>query len=105
MVLQSNYTSYDTPRFRKLSDDQVERLHHASLEILDRTGVRLFEPEALELLKKKGIQVEDGNRVRIPPGSGGMGAYCRPQAGCAVQPERAAGDAAGAQQRLLWSRF
>jgi trimethylamine--corrinoid protein Co-methyltransferase len=68
MVLQSNYTSFDTPRFRKRSDDQVERLHHASLEILDRTGLRLFEPEALELLKKKGIQVEDGNRVHIPPG-------------------------------------
>jgi trimethylamine---corrinoid protein Co-methyltransferase len=68
MPLQSNYTSYDTPRFRKLSDDQVERLHHASLEILDRTGVRLYEPEALELLEKKGVQPEDGNRVRIPPG-------------------------------------
>ena len=68
MILQSNYTSYDTPRFRKLSDDQVERLHHASLEILDRTGVALFEPEALDLLKQKGLQIEDGNRVRIPPG-------------------------------------
>jgi trimethylamine--corrinoid protein Co-methyltransferase len=68
MTLQSNYTSYDTPRFRKLSDDQVERLHHASLEILDRTGVLLFEPEALDLLKKKGLPIEDGNRVRIPPG-------------------------------------
>ena len=68
MVLQSNYTSMDTPHFRKLSDDQVERLHHASLEILERTGVRLFDPDALELLKKKGIQVEDGNLVHIPPG-------------------------------------
>jgi trimethylamine---corrinoid protein Co-methyltransferase len=68
MPLQSNYTSYDTPRFRKLSDDQVERLHHASLEILDRTGIRLYEPEALELLEKKGVHPEDGNRVRIPPG-------------------------------------
>jgi trimethylamine---corrinoid protein Co-methyltransferase len=68
MILQSNYTSYDTPRFRKLSDDQVERLHHASLEILDRTGILLFEAEALELLKRKGIQVNNGNRVRIPPG-------------------------------------
>jgi trimethylamine--corrinoid protein Co-methyltransferase len=68
MVLQSNYTSFDTPRFRKLSDDQVERLHHASLEILDRTGVRLYEQEALDLLNKKGIRAEDGNRVRIPPG-------------------------------------
>ncbi|HET89117.1 MAG TPA: trimethylamine methyltransferase [Chloroflexi bacterium] len=66
MILQSNYTSFDTPRFRKLSDDQVERLHHASLEILERTGVRLYEPEALELLRKRGVRVEDGNRVRIP---------------------------------------
>ncbi len=68
MPLQSNYTSYDTPRFRKLSDDQVERLHHASLEILDRTGVCLYEPEALTLLQRKGLKVEEGNRVRIPPG-------------------------------------
>jgi trimethylamine---corrinoid protein Co-methyltransferase len=68
MILQSNYTAYDTPRFRKLSDDQVEHLHFASLEILDRTGVRLYEPEALRLLEGKGVRVEDGNRVRIPPG-------------------------------------
>lgn len=68
MILQSNYTAFDTPRFRKLSDDQIERLHHASLEILARTGVRLYEPEALELLKARGVAVEDGNRVRIPPG-------------------------------------
>jgi len=68
MVLQSNYTAFDTPRFRKLSDDQVEHLHHASLEILDRTGVCLYEPEALELLRRKGLSIEEGNRVRIPPG-------------------------------------
>ncbi len=68
MILQSNYTSFDAPRLRKLSDDQVEHLHHASLEILERTGVCLYEPEALELLKKKGVQVEEDNRVRIPPG-------------------------------------
>jgi trimethylamine---corrinoid protein Co-methyltransferase len=81
MPLQSNYTSYDTPRFRKLSDDQVERLHHASLEILDRTGIRLYEPEALELLEKKGVHPEDGNRVRIPPGLVGMGSIRGAKAG------------------------
>ncbi len=68
MVLQSNYSTSGAPLFRKLSDDQIERLHHASLEILERTGVRLYEPEALELLKKKGVSVEDDSRVRIPPG-------------------------------------
>jgi trimethylamine--corrinoid protein Co-methyltransferase len=53
-------------QFRKLSDDKLERIHAASLEILERTGVRLFESEALELLKSKGARVEDGNQVHIP---------------------------------------
>jgi trimethylamine---corrinoid protein Co-methyltransferase len=53
--------------FQKLTETQVDRLHHASLEILERTGVRLFEPRALDLLKSKGVKVEDENRVRIPP--------------------------------------
>lgn len=68
MALQSNYVMYLTPQFRKLSDDQLGQIHNASLEILDRTGVCLYEEEALELLKKAGVKVEDGNRVRIPPG-------------------------------------
>lgn len=68
MVLQSNYVMYLTPQFRKLSNDQLAQIHNASLEILDRTGVCLYEEEALSLLKKAGVKVEDGNRVRIPPG-------------------------------------
>ncbi len=68
MALQSNYVMYLTPQFRKLSDDQLAQIHNASLEILDRTGVCLYEEEALNLLKKAGVKVEDGNRVRIPPG-------------------------------------
>ena len=67
MILQSNYTEFNTPRFRKLSDDQLERLHHASLEILDRTGVCLYDQDALDLLKKAGLTVSEENRVRIPP--------------------------------------
>ena len=53
-------------QFRKLSDEKLDRIHAASLEILERTGLRLFEPPALELLKSKGVTIEDGNRVRIP---------------------------------------
>jgi trimethylamine--corrinoid protein Co-methyltransferase len=55
------------PQFRKLSDDKLKRIHAASLEILEKTGLRLFDNEALELLQSKGVAVEDGNRVRIPP--------------------------------------
>jgi len=68
MITQSNYMEYRTPQFRRLSDDQLERIHHASLEILDRTGVCLYDQEALDLMKKAGVKVFEGNRVRIPPG-------------------------------------
>ena len=66
MALIGNSQLAGAPRLHKLSGEQVERLHSASLEILERTGVRLYEPQALDLLKMKGVTVEDGNRVRIP---------------------------------------
>ena len=54
-------------RFSYLSPDQQRRLHEASLEILERIGVRLNEPNAVELLRKAGAKVEEDNRVHIPP--------------------------------------
>ena len=63
---QTKYQAIGAPTFRKLSQDQLERIHFASLEILERTGVRLHLPEAVELLKKAGAEVTEGNRVRIP---------------------------------------
>ncbi len=52
MITQANYIEYNTPQFRRLSDAQLERLHHASLEILDRTGVILYNQEAFDLMKR-----------------------------------------------------
>jgi len=52
--------------FRRLSEKECEKLHSASLEILQRTGVRMHHQPALDLLKKAGASVSDGNRVRIP---------------------------------------
>jgi len=52
--------------FARLTPDQCDRLHQASLDILERTGVRLYEPQAVDLLRRAGAQVADGNRVRIP---------------------------------------
>ena len=52
----------------RLSPEQCQKLHNASLEILARTGVRLYHQEAVELLKKAGASVSEGNRVRIPSG-------------------------------------
>ncbi len=64
--MRGNYNVYMTPHFRVLSDDQLEELHLATLEVLRRTGVVVFEPEGVELLRKAGCKV-DGNRARIPP--------------------------------------
>jgi len=65
-ITQSNFQSINAPRFQKLSQDQLERIHFASLEILERTGVQLHLPEAVELLKGAGADVSEGSRVRIP---------------------------------------
>jgi trimethylamine--corrinoid protein Co-methyltransferase len=58
---------YRRPGFRNLSQDQIDTLHDASLEIMERTGMRFFDQEAVDLFKKAGAAVSDGNRVRIPP--------------------------------------
>jgi trimethylamine--corrinoid protein Co-methyltransferase len=53
------------PKLSVLNDDQVEQLQLATLEVLERTGVQLTHPRALELLDGAGARV-DGNRVRLP---------------------------------------
>jgi trimethylamine--corrinoid protein Co-methyltransferase len=62
----SGFTQYGAPRFNQLTDDQLREIHFASLEILERTGVRLYLKDAIDILKKAGAHVTDGNRVRIP---------------------------------------
>ncbi len=57
---------FQRPQFKLLSDEQLEAIHCAALEILRRTGVSVLEPQALSLLKKAGADV-DGDRVRIQP--------------------------------------
>jgi trimethylamine--corrinoid protein Co-methyltransferase len=51
----------------RLRDDQLDLLNKASLEIMDRTGMRFFRQEAIDLFKKAGADISDGNLVRIPP--------------------------------------
>ncbi len=50
----------------QIGAEQAKRLHEASLEVLERTGARFFLPEAVDMLRKAGAAVSDGNRVRIP---------------------------------------
>ena len=53
------------PRLQVASEDQIDHLHEATLEVLERTGIQVTHPRALELFDGAGAQV-DGDRVRIP---------------------------------------
>ena len=53
------------PKLDVISDEQTDQIHTASLEVLERTGVKITHPKALEMLHGAGAKVDD-NRVRIP---------------------------------------
>lgn len=65
--LRSDYAEQRNPLFRAFSEQQLEELHLASLEIMARTGCRIYDEEAITLLKNGGAKVTDGNLVRIQP--------------------------------------
>jgi trimethylamine--corrinoid protein Co-methyltransferase len=64
--MRVNYRTNATPRFRVLSDDQIEQIIFAALEILQDTGTRVYEAEALQMLRRAGCVIKDDNLVFIP---------------------------------------
>lgn len=63
---RSNYITNSSLFFRVFTKEQCQEIHYATLEVLERTGVEVKLPAALELLKKAGAFVED-TRVKFPP--------------------------------------
>ena len=55
------------PRLTMLDQSDREAIHNASLEILRRTGVRVYHRPAVDILRQGGATVTDDNLVRIPP--------------------------------------
>jgi trimethylamine--corrinoid protein Co-methyltransferase len=64
--MRSNFTQFTTPRMRVLSDEQINSIYLASLEILERTGMKVNCSETLQFLADHGALVGPENRVRIP---------------------------------------
>ncbi len=52
-------------KFKVLSDDQIEMIYYAALEVLERTGGNVYHDGAIELFKNSQAVVR-GNNVRIP---------------------------------------
>lgn len=53
------------PSIRMLSDEQIQAVHHASLDILARTGIVMKNEAARELLLEAGAW-ESADRIKIP---------------------------------------
>ena len=54
------------PRYHFLSEGQIKKIHHVTLELLESVGVRVMLPEAVEMLADAGCRVKDDNLVKIP---------------------------------------
>jgi trimethylamine--corrinoid protein Co-methyltransferase len=54
------------PTYRVLNAAQIDRIHTATLELLETVGVKIMLPEAVDLLAGAGCRVVDKTVVRIP---------------------------------------
>jgi trimethylamine--corrinoid protein Co-methyltransferase len=63
--MRVNYQTNATVQFEILTDDQKEEIFRAALDVLEHTGVEVYNDEALAILKARGAWIE-GVRVRLP---------------------------------------
>jgi trimethylamine---corrinoid protein Co-methyltransferase len=70
-VRKTNYSVNATPRLQVLSEDEIEAIYFSALRVLYETGVRVYEPEGVDLAHSGGAIVEDktddSSLVKIPP--------------------------------------
>src|SRR6056297_3122140 len=63
--MKMNQKINKSTKFRVLSEDQIEQIFFAALEVLEETGGNIYHDEAIELFKNSNAVVR-GNNVRIP---------------------------------------
>lgn len=64
-MIQTNKTIQALPQFRLLTDDQIEDLTLAAMEILEKVGIKVLHEGARNMLESAGAW-KDGEIVRIP---------------------------------------
>ena len=64
--MRTNYTHFSSPQFRILSDEQIEELHLATLQILEQAGIAFECQEAIDILGDAGADVSNHDSVKIP---------------------------------------
>ncbi|MBW2432553.1 MAG: trimethylamine methyltransferase family protein, partial [Deltaproteobacteria bacterium] len=66
MLIKMNQQAYGTTMFQILTEDQIEQIYYAALDVLEVSGARVLHTEALHLLQQGDAIVTDNDRVRIP---------------------------------------
>ena len=64
-MIETHGTSMTSVHYARMGQAECEKIHVASLEILERVGVDVHDEKAIELLVKGGAKA-DGIRVRVP---------------------------------------
>jgi trimethylamine--corrinoid protein Co-methyltransferase len=64
-MIETHGTSMNSAHYARLGHQECEKIHAASVEILERIGVDVHDEKAKDLLVKGGAK-SDGVRVRIP---------------------------------------
>lgn len=64
--MKINFKSQCLPRYRMLTQDQIQRFHYATLELLETMGVKVMHREAREMMLDAGCRLKADNLVQIP---------------------------------------
>ncbi|MEW6399048.1 MAG: trimethylamine methyltransferase family protein [Bacillota bacterium] len=64
--MRANHVFFERPRFQVLSPEQMREIHLATLEVLERTGVKVLPEEGRQLLADAGARLCPNNVVKIP---------------------------------------
>ena len=64
--MNSGFKAQCVPSYNLLTEEQIQEIHRASLEILETVGVRVSHEEGVHLLREAGCRVVDGNVVQFP---------------------------------------
>ena len=52
--------------YQRLSREELDNLHAASFQVMEESGVRLLDEQAVSILRKAGCRVDDNALVRFP---------------------------------------
>jgi len=78
-MIETHGSSRTSAHYARMGQDECEKIHVASLEILERVGVDVHDQRARDLLVKGGARA-DGIRIRIPE--------CMVEGALSVAPKR-----------------